>query len=332
MPQLVNLSWNSTNACNLKCKHCYASSGDAYTDELTTYEIRKYLIDELEKLNAKFVSISGGEPLMRKDIFNIIEYINDKNIKISMVSNGILINQEVAKRLEKIGVQRLQISLESADEEENDSIRGKGAFESAVKAIKILASTNIYTAVAVTPTYGGKKLEKLIEFSKEIGADVVSIRRFVPMGRGIQLKDQYNQYTREEFLSIINTLQDKYKGIIKINSADPIQSVLSGKADELCSEKLIGGCTAGITSCAVNSLGEIFGCTRMAHSLGNIRTEQLSKVWKSHPDLLRLRSRRLFEGKCSKCKYLNVCGGCRAGAINAGNGLLGEDPECFVEI
>ena len=315
------------NKCNLRCKHCYASSGEAFNNELHTSEVKKKIIDELEMLNCEFLSISGGEPFVRDDLFEIIEYAVSKKINISMVSNGTYIDMDMAKKLETLGVKRLQISLESAYEEENDAVRGKGAYNKALAAIRCLSNTNIYTAVAVTPMDLNVDLDKLIQIALDNGANVVSIRRFVPMGRG---KDVVNDvYSRKDFLEKVIALRSKYHNKIKITCADPILSTLRPDIDNITKKNILGGCSAGITALAIDPIGNIKACTRLNKVLGNVRTDKLSEVWQHNNELKLLRNRNNLTGKCGECNYKFICGGCRVSSFNNDGQLMGADNDCF---
>ena len=332
MVKLDFLTWNATNACDLKCKHCYASSGSAYENELTYDEVKESLVDQLDILKCSNLLISGGEPLNRKDIFDIIDYIKSKNINIAIASNGIQIDDDLAKKLENHGVKSIQISLESSNENENDEIRGLGTFKKIIRALSALSKTSIYTTIAATPTYELSKIEDLILLAKELNVNMVSIRRFIPIGRGEFFDRKYKLYSRKDFLKFIYNIQEKYNTLVKINCDDPLYITLSPNINDLYKKDILAGCLAGINSCAVDATGEVYPCTRLKYSLGNIKNMNLEYIWKNNKDLKSLRDRNLLEGKCKICNYKFLCGGCRAGAYNKSGNILAEDPDCFNNI
>lgn len=327
-----NLAFSVTNKCNLSCKHCYASSGIAYDDELDVDEIRRLIVNEAKLIGTKFITLTGGEPFAREDIFHIIEAIKQENIGVCIATNGTLLTTESIYVLKELGVERIQISLEGSTKELNDEIRGKGVFDYVTKeVIPELKNKEIFTAVSITPTRNNyMNIESMATLCKEMRVDTLSIRRFVAEGRGKKNSLDANINDNRALLEHIQYLREKYRGVLNISTGDPL-FVLANKAkDKYIGEKVLSGCTAGITSLSIDAHGNIRPCTRINIDIGNVRNDSLNEVWKNDNLLQRLRQRDVFVGKCNKCNYLMICGGCRAAAFGSSQSVLGEDPKCWL--
>jgi len=177
--------WDITYACNLKCKHCYANAGKRLSDELTTKEA-KHVIDKLDKVSVPILAFSGGEPLVRKDIFQLTKYAHDKGIYISIATNGTLITKEKAKKMKKAGVGFVQISLDGASPKTHDSFRGiNGVFDKTIKGIKNCVKENLWVNVATTATkHNYKEISKIIDLCEDLGVKWFMVYNFIPTGRG----------------------------------------------------------------------------------------------------------------------------------------------------
>jgi len=331
-----NLAWSITNECNLRCEHCYASSGKAYKGELTTSEFREKLVDRAKVIGTKFFTITGGEPFIRPDIWEALEYIKSSGISLSIATNGVLLDKEQIKRLKNINVDRVQISLEGPTAELNNLIRGKGVFEKLTeKVIPELIKQGIFTAISMTPTNRNQgSLDEMVTLCRKLGVNSLSIRRFVPQGRAnanAKIHDMERLQYRT-FLEKVQSLKMQHAGSLKIASGDPLSILANPQLEEFSScDDLLGGCTAGITSLAVSATGDIKACTRIDKILGNIKTDDLKQIWEEHPFLLQLRERNLIGEKCSTCKYKPICGGCRASALKYNGGAFQDDPNCWLE-
>ena len=331
--KIWNLAFSITNQCNLRCRHCYASSGIPYKDELTLEEIKKYILSEKEWLDIYFITLTGGEVFCRPDIFEVLQAIKDVGIRVSIATNGMLLNEEKIERLAQIGVDRVQISLEGSNKALNDAVRGKGTFERVVEdVIPRLKARGIFTAISMTPTYlNDTSLEEMVQLCLNLKIDTLSIRRFVSEGRGKENQLETTAERNRKLLKEICQLRRKYEGQIQISTGDPLYALIDEKKDKMLNKKVISGCTAGITSLAVDAHGNIKPCTRMNVILGNVRQDSLSRVWKSDTILKQLRNRRLLEGKCGNCKYKMLCGGCRASAYAETGNILESDKNCWYE-
>jgi len=334
MSHLKTAVWLATSACNLRCKHCYNSSAFQKKDELSTEEVKRLIIDELSKLKAESLTISGGEPLLRPDIIEIIKYAKSKNLKVHLLSNGTLLNEENVNQLKKY-VDTVQISIEGL-KNKHESIRGKGTFDKTIKGIKMLVKNKIYTILSNTPIgYDKNNLKDVINLAKKLKVQEITFRKFVALGRAKQnYQKEASNKEKIDFLETLMTYRKKEKSL-KIGSGDPFfcfsYFLLQGSDKKIIdTSNMLGGCGAGIAAIAIDSGGNIMPCTRLPYNLGNIKQTMLSNVWIKSKELKRLRDRSRLKGRCGKCKLKNLCGGCRAKAYLNNKDMFGEDPECFL--
>lgn len=343
--------WDYTKACNLKCKHCYEDAmAKPAPDELTTQEAFK-VIDEFASAGVVAIAFSGGEPLMRKDFFEVANYAAKKDFYVSVATNGTLITKEVAKKLKDSGVQYIEISLDGF-EKTHDSFRGiPGVWKRTVEGIKNCVEAKIDTCVATTAThYNLKEIPKLMEFAeKELFVDRFIVFNYVPTRRGKGIvKEDLNPKEREELLDFLYSKLINPNCRLDVFSTAPQYAVASLKyaegpavathftnkeAMELLRGRtktlteFIGGCGAGRLYCGMEPNGDIQPCVFIPIKIGNIREQSLVEIWKNSSVLKEMRDRDKFEG-CGECDYKYICGGCRARAYGYFNDLKAADPSC----
>jgi radical SAM protein with 4Fe4S-binding SPASM domain len=343
--------WDYTKACNLRCKHCYEdATPKSAPDELTKEEALK-AIDEFALDGVVALAFSGGEPLMRKDFFEVASYAAKKDFYVSLATNGTLINKEVAKKLKDSGVQYVEISLDGF-EETHDEFRGiKGAWKKTVEGIKNCVDAGIDTCVATTAThYNLKEIPKLMEFAeKELFANRFIVFNYVPTRRGKEIvEEDLSPEEREELLDFLYSKLIDPNCRLDVFSTAPQYAVSSLKyaegpavathftnkeAMELLRGRtktlteFIGGCGAGRLYCGLEPNGDVQPCVFIPIKIGNIREQSLIDIWRNSPVLKEIRDREKFEG-CGKCDYKYVCGGCRARAYGYFNDLKAPDPSC----
>ena len=197
--------WDITYACNLKCKHCYANAGKKLENELTTEEAKK-VIDILDKASVPVISFSGGEPLIRPDIFELTRYAADKGIYVAVATNGTLITKEKAKEMKKAGIQFTQISLDGATAKTHDTFRGiDGVFEKTIKGIKNAVDEGFFVNIATTAIKNNyQEIPKIIYLCEKMNVTWFMLYNFVPTGRGKFIKDNdLTSYEREKLLNDI---------------------------------------------------------------------------------------------------------------------------------
>jgi radical SAM protein with 4Fe4S-binding SPASM domain len=334
--------WEVTGRCNLRCKHCLSDSGKAHPDELSTQE-SKNLIDTLETMKVFNVSFSGGEPLTRPDIFELLEYSSQKKLSIELLTNGTMITKEVIDRFENINLFNIQVSIDGIGKT-HDKFRGvDGSYKRAVKAIKLLKDANYEVVIssAVSKQNMGR-ISELIDMAIDLGASAYKTTLFMPAGRGKGNEDGL-VLTPKDAKDFAFMLIDKKKEVgdkIVINN-EVIYPWLTDIADNSdppeTEDNSKIGCTAGNSSLYIVSDGKIAPCPFLREfDAGDIRKENLKEIWDNSTtfDIFRNVTRGDLKGKCNGCEYLGVrCyGGCRAAAFAHTGDLYAEDPLCWKHI
>ncbi|MEN6442714.1 MAG: radical SAM protein [Methanoregula sp.] len=351
-PQIVNapflVVWDFTHRCNLQCKHCYQDAQRALPDELTTDEAKK-LIDQLADVGVVVIAFSGGEPLMRKDFFEIASYAHEHDLYVALASNGTMITPEVAKRLHDTGVDYVEISIDGKDAAHHDALRGiDGAFERSVAGIRNCVKNGIYTCIATTVTQDNyDQVPEIHCLAKDLGVTRMICFNFSPTGRGVEMADKdITPCQRDHLLMFIlvkNTRGQKPEVLStapqlarvatqKVDLGIPVGhfylgSELSGRARMLAD--FIGGCGAGRLYCSVEPQGDIQPCVFMPIKVGNIRKTPFLEIWHNADVLNKLRDRDLLTGNCGSCTNKYICGGCRARAWAYFHDLTKPDPGCI---
>lgn len=343
--------WDITYACNLKCKHCYANADKALKDELTTEEA-KQVIDKFDRASVPIIAFSGGEPLVRKDIFELTKYAHDKGIYVAVATNGTLITKNKAQEMKEAGIQFTQISLDGATAKTHDSFRGiKGVFEKTVKGIQNCVGEGFFVNIATTATkYNYKEIPKIIDLCEKLGVNWFMAYNFVPTGRGAFIsKNDLTPNEREELLRMLWDRLKKGRKINVLSTAPQFARValqaeigqdkkivpthfanpsLSGKLVGLA--EFIGGCGCGRFYCAIRPNGNIEPCVFFPLTVGNIKEDDFEDLWINNSVLKDLRNKDMLKGNCGKCNYRYYCGGCRARAYGYTGNYLAPDPGCIL--
>ena len=329
----IEVTYLITNACNAKCKHCYLNAGRPLPNELTLGEVKKLFAD-LYDAGVVNIEFSGGEPLLRRDFMEMLKIAQSFDFAISICSNGLLIDEKIAKNFKNIGVELVQISIDGL-EANNDFLRGKGAFEAAGNAVKYLKEAEIRTFVRTTVT---KKtlyeLEQLVNLAIDLNADLFGAKLFHPVGRGIGYKEDFmlNSEDMQRFHKIILRLSKTYKDKIHILSDNPgfFESRMSNKVSE--EEKKTFICQGGRSWCVIMPNGVVTPCDIIPFYAGNIRKEKFSEIWEKAAVFKAFRDfdPNSLKGVCSSCEYKNICGGhCHALALLFYGDFYGSDPTCW---
>ncbi len=340
--------WNMTYACNLRCKHCYIDAGRKREDELDTKEGKK-LLEDLRDVGVEVVLFSGGEPLLREDFFEIAKYAKELGMRTVLSTNGTLIDEGVASKLKKIGIDYVGISLDGL-EETNDNFRGiKGAFVMALSGIRNCLKHGINVGIRFTITkYNYKDLDDLIELAIREKVPRFCIYHLVYSGRGVSIKDVdiTNEDRRKlmEYL-IKKSFELKNRGIdLEIltvdNHADGVYIYNYLRNNNLKESEYVlnllrnhGGCSAGSKILSISPEGNVYPCQFWSDlKLGNIREESIKDILeKDIVEMLRNKHKYL-KGKCGSCKFKKVCGGCRVRAKQVYNDMWQEDPSCYLSM
>lgn len=316
-----------TNQCNLNCLHCYRQDHSAIEFPFEGFSVLLKQYKKItEYINCRFgrIEISGGEPLLAKNLKSFLSLIQKENIPYRIFSNGILFTKPNINELKKLGFSRVQISIEG-DKAVNDQIRGNGNSEQVFKKTKLLFQSGIEITLSTTLS---KLNYKNLAFIFKVGGKIshrLFFSRLVPCGEGKFLIP--NLLTREDWLEVMKSLFNKNKIRNRIAFRDPTWIGFFMPRNIAKEQRVISGCAAGFHGLAVDSDGAIYPCRRLPITIGNIFSDDIIKVW-NHPVMEDLRNRDKLKGKCKECAYKWHCGGCRGIAYALRNDYLEEDPQC----
>ncbi len=341
------MSWNVTRECNMKCSHCYINATEKkLSDELSTQE-GKNLMDQICKVSKPLLILSGGEPLLRPDIYELIEYGASKGLKMGLGSNGSLIDDKVAAKLKAAGIATVSISIDSHIPAQHDEFRGvAGAWEKAVNACKALRKNNVLVQVNTTLTQQNyNQIDEIMSLAEEIGVENFHLFFLVPTGRGAKLADISPQKYED---MITNTFAKVTKHKLNVRPSCAPQFMRIAKGMGLDMRQWVRGCMAGLYYCRIYPNGDVTPCPYLPVKLGNVREKSFKEIWFNSDIFKALRDPNSLKGRCGACEYRSLCGGCRARAYGLSsdfidycgdlhepeelkNDYLTEDPWCVYQ-
>ena len=343
IPALRLLAWETTRRCNLACLHCRAAAGSGpYPGELTTTEGIK-LLDDLSTMGQVVVILTGGEPLLRDDIYDLAAHGTEKGHRMVMAVNGTLLTPEIAQHLKEVGIQRLSISIDGATAASHDALRAvPGAYEGALSGIAACREVGLPFQINTTVTRANRgELPAIHELAISLGAAAHHFFVLVPMGRGEEIRDQI--VSPEEYEETLRWLLEKQKeGKLFIKPTCAPQYYRLWRQDAAQREEKISaathgmeamtkGCLGGQGFAFVSYKGEVQPCGYLELVAGNIRETPFPEIWANSELFQQLRAVDDYRGRCHTCQYRKVCGGCRARAYAMIGDVLGEDPICPYE-
>lgn len=321
----ICLTWELTYACNLACVHCLSSSGRRDPRELTTAEATA-VIDELADLQVFYINIGGGEPMIRRDFFDIVEYSIDQRIGVKFSTNGAFINAATARRLAAMDYLDIQISLDGTDAATNDAVRGIGSYRTARRAMEQLADAGFgpFKISVVVTRHNVDQLDTFKALADGYGAQL-RVTRLRPSGRGADTWHDLHP-TNAQQLQIYRWLLDHGDDVLTGDSFFHLNAL---------GEQPLPGlnlCGAGRVVCLIDPVGDVYACPFVIHDqfhAGNVRDPGgFAQVWQ-HSDLFRDLREPESAGACASCGSYDACqGGCMAAKFFTGLPLDGPDPEC----
>jgi AdoMet-dependent heme synthase len=315
------VSWNLTRKCNLKCSHCYINATTKELDgELNTQE-SKNLIDQIAEVSRPLLVLSGGEPLLRKDVYELIQYGTEKGLRMGLGSNGGSIDSRVAEKLKEAGIKTVSISLDSPIPEQHDEFRGvAGSWQKAVNAIKVLRENDVLVQVNTTLTQENyNQIDDIMSLSEQIGVENFHLFFLVPTGRGAKIAD-ISPAMYEDMIK--GTFAKTYKHKLNVRPSCAPQFMRIAKDMGLDMRQWIRGCISGMYYCRIYPNGDITPCPYLPVKLGNIREKSFKEIWFNSPIFKALRDPESLKGKCGICDYKTVCGGCRARAYGLSSDFI----------
>ncbi|HDY67824.1 MAG TPA: radical SAM protein [Candidatus Scalindua sp.] len=337
------ISWNLTKGCNLLCTHCYLPTNNTQTtlnqnipssDELDTDAAYK-IIDDIAEINPNIILIlTGGEPLLRRDIFDLSRHASGKGMMVLLGTNACLINDDVAKRLRDSGVSGIGISFDSMRPDVHDSIRGlKGSWEKAIEGMRACKRNGLEIQIQTTVFKKNyDEIPDVVAFANEMGAKVFNLFFLVCTGRGQDITDiTSKQY--EDALKQIYKLNKQYEGTMLVSAkcAPHYRRIAYEMDPESALVKYYsGGCPAGTNYCRITPEGNVTPCPYMDTSCGNLREKSFGEIWRDSSILQELRESNL-KGRCGECEFESMCKGCRARAYATTGDQMAEDSWCEYE-
>lgn len=322
------LSWNVTNGCNMYCEHCYRDAGAKASDELSTVEGKK-LIEEIARVGFKIMVFSGGEPLMRPDIYELVAYAREQGLRPVFGSNGTLITLEVAKRLKKAGAMAMGISLDSVDPVKHNRFRAfPQAWEGALHGMRNCREAGLPFQVHTTVVdWNYDELEQITDLAIELGAMAHHFFFLVPTGRAVNIEQE--SLRAEQYESVLRRIMEKQQQVdieLKPTCAPQFMRIAKQMGMNL---RFTKGCLAGTSYCIISPKGDVQPCAYLNMPVGNVRQTPFDEIWRNNEIFHSLRQDTL-KGGCGSCGYNKICGGCRARAYFYNEGdYLAEEPWCL---
>ncbi len=322
------VSWNTTNACNMFCDHCYRDAGCKADEELSTAEA-KTLLEQIARANFKIMIFSGGEPLMRPDIVELAAYAAQLGMIPVFGTNGTLITPELAKELKLVGVRGMGISLDSMDPKKHNQFRRfDGAWEGAVQGMRNCRAAGLPFQIHTTVMdWNEHELEALTDFAVEEGAKAHHIFFLVPTGRAKTIEAE--SLRAEQYESVLTRIMKKQQEVdieLKPTCAPQFMRIADQMGMKL---RFHRGCLAGTAYCIISPKGKVQPCAYLKMEIGDVRETPFDIIWKESPVMQKLRTLD-YSGGCGSCGYKRACGGCRArAAIYHEGDYMSEEPWCL---
>ncbi len=343
------VAWEVTRSCNLACGHCRASAERGpYEGELDT-ERCKQLLDEIAAVGKPVIILTGGEPLLRPDICEIAAYGDGKGLRMVLATNGTLMTEEVAENLIRAGIKRVSVSIDGPDAESHDAFRGvPGAFTGAMAGIEAMKRAGLEFQINTTITKANlSRIREIHDMAHNIGAAAHHIFLLVPTGRAKELADQeitplayeetLNWFYEESLSCAIQlkaTCAPQYYRIFhqrrKERSNAPEGRPAAG-AEGHPLHTMTRGCLGGSAFCFISHTGQVQPCGYLELDCGRLTEKGFAEIWNESPIFQDLRDLGKYRGKCGRCEFIRVCGGCRARAYEMSGDHLAGEPFCIHE-
>ena len=337
------IAWEITRRCNLNCVHCRSSS---------TLEVKEHpdfplteakrVLDDISSFAQPVVVLSGGEPLLRKDVFDIATYGTEKGLRMCLATNGTLVTEEICRNIKKSGIRMVSLSLDGASAAVHDDFRNQqGAFDGTIKAAGLFKKHGIEFLINSSFTKRNQdEVPKIYKLAKELGATAWYMFMIVPTGRGQDILAEL--ISPEDYEELLNWHYDMEKEeddmLVRPTCAPHYYRIVlqrSKKDKEQFKRRSLKfstggskGCLAGQLICLIDVDGQVLPCSYFPKSAGNIRQQPFKDIWENSELFKSLRDFKSYKGSCGSCEYINVCGGCRARSYSMTGDYLAEEPFC----
>ena len=338
--QLRLVAWELTRRCNLNCVHCRAGSERGpYPGELDTSQCLE-LLAQISEVGKPIVILTGGEPLLRDDIFELALRGAELGLRMVMATNGTLLTPGIIEKMKSSGIKRVSISIDGAGEKQHDAFRKvPGAFKGALEGIRLLREGGVEFQVNTTVTrHNIGDIDKILDLSVALGAVAHHIFLLVPTGRAREMVDQeIDALDYEEVLNWFYQTRESVPLHLKATCAPHYYRILRQEAhrkgekvnfETYGLDAVTRGCLGGTAFCFISNQGVVQPCGYLDLNCGDLKTATFQSVWRDSEIFNQLREVSGYKGKCGRCEYLRVCGGCRARAFEATGDFLSEEPLC----
>ena len=337
------VAWEVTRRCNLNCVHCRASSERGpYPGELDTNKCLE-ILDQIALIGMPIVILTGGEPLLKKDIFELALHGTKLGLRMVMATNGSLITPEISEKIKSSGIKRVSISIDKANAREHDQFRKvPGAFSAALQGIDLLKKAGIEFQINTTVTKDNvHQVHEILDMAIELEAVAHHIFLLVPTGRARDMIDQ--EIDALEYEKLLHWFYDMGKKVpihLKATCAPHYYRILRQEAHKKGEkvdyetyglEAVTRGCLGGTSFCFISHDGVLQPCGYLELNCGDLRESSFGSIWQNSEIFKQLRDFSAYKGKCGRCEYLNVCGGCRARAFEETGDFMAEEPLCMYQ-
>jgi heme b synthase len=337
------VAWEVTRSCNLACIHCRASAKyGPYAGELTTDEALR-LVDAIAAVSKPVIILTGGEPLLRPDIFEIAAYGDNKGLRMVLATNGTLVTEQIAGDMLKSGIKRVSISIDGMNAEMHDAFRNvAGAFAGALTGIEAMKAAGMEFQINTTITKANlDQLPGIMDLAVRLGAAAHHIFLLVPTGRGKEMSEQ--AISPDEYENTLNWFYEKSLNCpiqLKATCAPHYYRILKQRKGrqltrttgaENALHSATRGCLGGSSFCFISHTGQVQPCGYLEVDCGQIKEKSFKDIWNSSPVFSDLRDLNKYKGKCGHCEFIKVCGGCRARAYEITGDYLAPEPFCIYE-
>jgi len=336
------LAWEITGRCNLNCIHCRSSSSMGSDQGDFTLTEAKALIDEITSFAKPVVVLSGGEPLLREDVFDIAAYGTQKGLRMALATNGTLVDDSVCRKIKESGIRIVSLSLDGSTAEIHDDFRKEpGAFEGAMRAAGFFRRHGIEFLINSSFTKRNQSdIPNVYKLAKKTGAVAWYMFMIVPMGRGEDLMEEL--ISREDYDEILrwhfNMELEETEMLVRPTCAPHyyriVQQEAKAKGLDFKRRNLkfgtggAKGCIAAQSIAFIGCRGDVQPCSYFPMAAGNVRKQGFREIWENSALFRDIRNFAAYKGRCGSCEYLGVCGGCRARAYAVSGDYMEEEPFC----
>jgi len=337
------IAWEITRRCNLKCVHCRSSSElEAAGHPDFDFAEAKRVLDDIASYAKPVVVLSGGEPLLRPDVFDIAKYGGGKGLRMCLATNGTLVTEEICAKIKEAEIKMVSLSLDGSTAAVHDDFRSQvGAFDGTINAARLFKKHGISFLINSSFTKRNQdEIPKIYQLAKEIGATAWYMFMIVPTGRGEDIMDEL--IAPDDYEKLLEWHYEMEKGesdiLVRPTCAPNYYRVVLQKAKEQGDDfkrRTLQFSTGGAKGCLAGQLislidvdGNVLPCSYFPMAAGNVREQSFKDIWENSELFHDLRDFKSYKGRCGSCEYVNVCGGCRARAYAVSGDYMAEEPFC----